>query len=910
MTEYASRHLLDGDRPLRRDVRLLGWQFHRLLDEHGGAALRTMLRDLRHMANQRLADDPDALGAVADLLAAQPTDRLAELAHAMGLFFDLANLAEDRHRGRVLHRRERDDRQRETLAQAADALAGRSDKDRRALLASLSIEPVFTGHPTEAKRRSSRRALRRLRRDLVLLDPPDPRPRARKKRLDRMGRDLSSLWYTDPISPRKPSVMEELRRTLFAVRSAWRVAPSILDEARQAFGLHDAEARDRFRPLRFGVWIGGDRDGNPFVTSAVTRKTLERLRQVAVRLHRRECRRTRRRLTVSAPQAGLPEWLKHDIDQACAADATLAHAVAKLHPQEWLVQWLAVIDHRLRATTDRTQQGASIGYASSAEFECDLRNLDRALRDAGHDELTEGALARWRDRAQVFGLHLMRLDIRINSTDITEAVDEALRAMGVETAYAKLDDAGRRAALRKPIPADAPQRLKSADMPEPVKDLLRLMTLLARFSRQGRAEALGNLIVSMTHQASDLLAALWLLRLPGTPGGQDLAPTPMPVSALFETIGDLQQAETLLRNALAEPAYRVHVEATAGRLECMVGYSDSAKDGGYLASNWALYQCQERLAEVAREYDLKLTVFHGRGGAIGRGGGPAARAIQSLPAASLGGRLRLTEQGEVIAERYDDPDIARRHLQQLFWGTLTVSNAEASVDADARRLLATMAKTAEQAYRGFVSSPGFIPLLRECSPLPHVDRMNLGSRPSRRRGLDSLEDLRAIPFTFALNQLRAPINAFYGLGSAYHACSPPQQAVAKSLYQNWAWFRAVIDNAALALARCDPAIAQQYADRADNPEPARALVRQLGEEFERSRTAVLALQQRDTLLDAIPWLQRTVRVRTPYLDLLNLIQLELLARRSTRENPDEIERLDRALRRSIQALATGLRNTG
>ncbi|MEM6749147.1 MAG: phosphoenolpyruvate carboxylase [Planctomycetota bacterium] len=910
MTEYASRSMVSGDRPLRRDMRLLGWRYHRLLEEHGGHDLRQTLDRLRGLAEQRLLGDAGAHDRIAELLAGESLERLTDLAHAMGLFFDLANLAEDRHRVRVLNGRQAAGVERETLSAAATALAQADPAQRDTLLQGLSIEPVFTGHPTEAKRRSARRALRRLRRDLVALDPPDPRPRARRLRLERMDRDLSALWYTDPISPRKPSVMEELSRTLFAVRSVWRVAPALLADARAAFGMDDADAVHAFRPLQLGLWVGGDRDGNPYVTADVTRRTLARLHRTAIRMHRRECRKVRRRLTLSAAQAGLPDHLKSRITEACANHPALAERVQRLHPQEWLVQWLEVIDHRLRRSlAPPGMPTPADGYATADALLDDLRILRDALHDAGHDELVGGALQRWRDRIGVFGLHLLRLDIRINSADLAEAVDGVMDRFGWSPRFAEMDEPARRAALQRELPPDWRQLVKPRELPTGLRDMARLFRLLAAVSRVGRGEAVGNLIVSMTHEASDLQAALWLARVFGR--GE---PARMPVAPLFETIDDLQRSEALLRDALADPGYRGHIDRTGGKLECMVGYSDSAKDGGYLASNWGLYGCQERLAELAKQHDLKLTVFHGRGGAIGRGGGPAARAIQSLPPSALDGRLRLTEQGEVIAERYDDPAIARRHLEQLFWGALTVSNrgdhGSGEVQPDARRVMTDMAGAAESAYRDLVQSPGFLPFLQHCSPLTHVAGMNLGSRPSRRRGAASLDDLRAIPFTFALNQARAPINAFYGLGAAYQSLSDEDRKLARQLYERWRWFRAVIDNASSGLARCDVSIARRYADLSPEPESMHALCDDLEREFQRATQAVLDLQGQEQLLGAVPWLRRTVRVRTPYIDMLNLIQLELLRRRPNLAQPADVEQLDQAMRGSIQALAAGLRNTG
>ncbi len=910
MTENIISDLEPRDRPLRRDIRLLGWQFRRLVQNHGGDEVWETLNHLRDLAERRRAGQTGTEEAIVAMLASLPVDRLASLTRATGLFFDLANLAEDRHRVRVLRMREAAGRESETISQGIAEIRRRSSPaEFQSLLNRLQVEPVFTAHPTEAKRRTVRRVLRRLRQDLYLVDRPDQLPAELRQRLLRMQRDLLALWSTDPVSPRKPTVMEELRRTIYVVGTLWRVGPQIVRKLRTA--LSEEEGRDGLvRPLQFGNWIGGDRDGNPFVTTQVTRATLAKLRTSAIALHRRACRSIRQQLTISAARCPLPASLKADIDQAVSRWPRLARHLSTLHPDEWIVHWLTIVEQRLRRSAKLPGEGMHpMAYANTEALAADIRRVGDALREAGNGELAKGALKRWEDQIGIFGLHLLRLDIRVNSTMIRAATDQLLRASGQRNDYGILTEEDRRAALRQ---ADA-QRAADAPMAgieEESADVLRVLGLAQQLAHHGAAEAIGQFIVSMTHKPSDILALDWLMQVAAHQARCPEAGSPL--VPLFETIEDLKTADGLLEALLKDEAFQRRLSRGGNQLTCMIGYSDSAKDGGYLASNWALFDAQRRLAACAGRYGVALTIFHGRGGAIGRGGGPAARAITSLPREAVDGRLRVTEQGEVIAERYDDPAIALRHLEQLFWATLrqSIPRQEDVTPPDAEAFARNLSELSMKAYRGFVESPGFERFLRNCTALSLIEKLPIGSRPSRRTAAARLEDLRAIPFTFAWNQVRMPINAFYGLGAAFEALDEAGRRRATELYRQWPWFRAVINNAELAMARCDTAIARRYAMRAPDREEAMELWGKLRDEHDASLRAVLAIKQESSIIEKVPWLNRTIRVRNPYLDMLNLIQLELMSRQNSPVEGQSPQEIEAALRLTVQSIAAGLRNTG
>jgi phosphoenolpyruvate carboxylase len=536
------------------------------------------------------------------------------------------------------------------------------------------------------------------------------------------------------------------------------------------------------------------------------------------------------------------------------------------------------------------------------------------LHARGLGDLAEAELRPWQDRAAVFGLHLVCLDLRDNSTRLRAAMDELMRVLGLAPSWEALEEEERQKLLVSPLPPHALPAVARSPLSAATRDLVDLFMMIQKWGADYGSEGLGALIVSMTHRPSDALAMMWLNRLGARLVRPDADGIALPVVPLLETIDDLKQGTDIVRALLSVEPYRAYVREHGNRQVCMVGYSDSAKDGGYLAANWALYQCQQQIAAVAAEYDVDLVVFHGRGGALGRGGGPAARAIRSLPPEAVRGRLRMTEQGEVIADRFDDVTVAHRHLEQVVWATLLVSGeARDPVPPEWEALLAVLSEQARTTYRELVDQESFLLYFRTATPIACIEQLPIASRPSRRHGAGSLEDLRAIPFTFAWTQSRQLINAFYGLGTAVESMGPEALESLQAMYQAWPFFRAVIDNAELALAKCDESISRFYAGLVTPRDAGMPIWERIRQEVETSRRVVLAINGQSELLGGTPWLRRSITVRNPLVDLLNLIQVELLRRHGAHDGSPcdtEMPELDAALRLSVQAIAAGLRNTG
>ena len=894
------------DLPLRRDVRMLGLELGKVLKAHGNPGLYDLVEEVRALAKARREGDSDADRKLRERIASLSEDEMSELMRALACFFDLSNLAEDRHRVRVLREREQEswpEPRNQSLGSAIVQLAekGVTADQMQQMLDQLSVDLVFTAHPTEAKRRTTRMMLGRLRQDLIELDRPDILNRERDELFRHIRADLNCLWETDTLKPTKPSVLEEVDRSLFVIDSLWEMVPKLCYGTRRALERAYPENTPTLpRILRFGSWIGGDRDGNPFVTPEVTRETLGKLRRAIIGKHLEQCRHIARVVSISDKHHPVSDSVRKIVDDAHARWPEVAEIIDKVSPLEVYRRSLRVIRERLKASAeaDPLTGGSDLAYKGAQELDNDLAAIAKSLRDNGHHDLANTTLQSWRDRVATFGLHFARLDIREDSRQLHSSIAEVLEKLDSSIDYTGMDESAKQLLLTGPIAGDA-KSIDTSQLTEATQKTVDLFVLLERVAENMGTEVMGALIISMTHHPSDVLAMKWLGRLAAAMLGYDQPKAVLPIAPLFETIDDLANANVTLDTLLQNADYRKHVDATGGRQMCMVGYSDSCKDGGYFASNWGLYDAQMRLAVTAKEHGVGLVLFHGRGGALGRGGGPAARGVLSLPPEAVGYKVRITEQGEVLSERYDDTEVAFRHVEQVAWATLLVSaNAAEQIDPQWLELCAKASAKSTECYRTLRDDPAFLAYFDKATPINTIESMPIGSRPSRRRGARELKDLRAIPYTFAWTQNRHLLTGWYGLGTGL---SSIDQATRQAMFDGWPMFRGMIHNAELALAKCDMQIARHYAELVGSDEAIR-LYDKICAEYELTKQMILSTAQRDELLGAIDWLKRSLRVRNPYIDPLNLIQVELM-----RQGADPHGDL---LRQSVQAIAAGLRNTG
>lgn len=911
----------DPQRRLSETVRLLGDMLGETIIAQEGRELFDLIEDVRATTKSLRSGDPEA--------EAHMAERMAQLVHdlpetrsvlkAFTVYFQLINLAEESHRVRVLRRRLTEAHgqgqpMRETIDDAVARLknSGCSAADVRHLLERLLIKPVFTAHPTEAKRRTILEKQRSISGILEERDRTDLTPREGARDMHRLREQITALWQTDETRDRRPTVWDEIHNGLyFFDQTLFTVVPWIYGELESALSHRYPDDEFEIGPsLRFGSWIGGDRDGNPNVDAATTEQTLQLHQELALKRYADDLDGLGHDLSMARTYVTISEALDASIADDRERLGERGDVICERFQLEPYRQKVSLMRERIEATRQQIVQPLAerhldpSAYADAREFLRHLRLIQQSLEGHQATVLAEGALARLIRRVEVFGFHVAELDLRQHAHKHHEAFAEILERYQLTDDYRALSIDDRVELLRREIVNPRPLTAE-LHFSEATNDLVRLVRL-ARHAKDGIApEAIGSYVISMTEDTSDVLEVLLLASDAELFGRLDIAP-------LFETIADLRRAPDVLDALFQIPEYREHLSQRGDHQDVMIGYSDSNKDGGYLEANWALYRAQQQVARVCDRHGIELTLFHGRGGSVGRGGGPANRAIRAQPSASLRGRLKLTEQGEVISDRYANPEIAHRHLEQIVHAVLLAGQEE----PDAERLdewmskLEGLAERAYETYRTLVELPEFVEAFHTITPIDHIDELNIGSRPSRRKGSERIEDLRAIPWVFAWTQARVGLPGWYGLGTALskQMADDTEGEEWRTMYAEWPFFRTVVDNAQLSLRQADLTIARRYATLAD--EELAPIVDVIVDEHQRTERAILTITGQSELLDNEAWLQRSIRRRNPYIDPLNFLQVELMRRLRDEDAGDDEAELRHAILLSLNGIAAGLRNTG
>ncbi len=887
---------LEHQRPFWRDVRLLGGVLTQVLLEQEGPELDREVERLLAMARRRRRESsPRREAALIRAVRQLPLERAEQVARALAVYFQLVNIAEQNHRLRGLRQREGE----LTLGRAARELAVRGPALEE-FLAGVSVELVVTAHPTEAVRRTVLNKHRLLARLLARLEEPGVGERERREALGELKRTVVSLWQTDELRGKRPEVLAEVEQSLFYFDAVfWELLPWVHRRLGEELGLERVPT-----VLRFGTWVGGDRDGNPRVTAAVTWEALRRQRRLVLEKYLGELHLLAQELSVSRRLAGVSEELERSVAADQAGLPGTARRLGERFRDEPYRRKLHFVVERLR----RTAEGRAGGYGSAGEFAAQLGVMRESLLAHGGRELAAGRLAELELKVRLFGFHLARMDLREHSARHQAAVAELLARAGEEADYRDRPEEERQAILERELANRRPLVSGRLEYSAATAEVLAVFEVFRRAREQLDPQCVGSYLISMAHEPSDLLEVLLLAKEAGLfrpwQGESDLDVVP-----LFETIPDLRAAPRRLAELCRLPSYRAQLEARGMRQEVMLGYSDSDKDGGYLTANWELFKVQRDLAALAREQGVRLKLFHGRGGAIGRGGGPTGQAILAQAPGSWAGGIKITEQGEAISANYALEGIGRHTLERVLSAALLANlEREWPGDAPVEEWSAAMEELSERAYaayRELYEDGAFRAYFYRATPVEEIGHLKIGSRPARRAGGQALEELRAIPWVFAWTQSRHALPAWYGVGTALaeYAGRGGMERL-REMYRSWPFFRGMLDNLQMAMAKADLEVAAAYASLAGEP----AVYGKIRGEFQRTLAQVLAVTGQRELLEHDPALRASIRLRNPYVDPLNYLQAELLGRLRRGEEPEE-ECL-RVILRSINGIAAALRNTG
>lgn len=930
---FASETSADED-ALAADLSQISGVLREVLAAQGGAELVACLDAMQQHAQQaREADLKERVGS--EPCKAQQTHsaallRLAESldaqqAHSVvrgfTLRFQLVNIAEDVHRVRVLRRRLHRGGDGAVAASLASACAeikelGANREEAEAILQELGLSFVFTAHPTEARRRTTERLLSRVRelleeQDRAKLTPPEARATERALRAA-----VEALWQHGAERRSRPDVMDEVKAGLWVVRHVLLdVVPNFQRRLRRALEMHYGDRAPDApllpMPIRFGSWMGGDRDGNPFVSDAVTERTLELHRWIATDRYRQDVEALGNPLAAIEERLTLSARFRRSLERAAAAVPEARYAAERRNDREPLRRFLVYIGERLK----RTQTSGAGGYSRATEFLDDLNALRETLKASHAQALADDTLLDLIERVRCFGFHLMSLDLREDGRVMRRVVAELLAEPGFasKTCDERIADLCR---LELPVSQD--------HLSDEASRLLDFFASVRRLHARFGAESLRCVIVSMTQDAGDLLTAYRLAELHRVAGNLDFVP-------LFETPQALQSAANCLQTLLEHTGYRQHLRERGEIQEVLVGYSDSMKAAGMLASRVGILEAQRAIVAVLQRAGIKPRIFHGRGGSVSRGGGPTHQALRALPSDVVVEDIKITEQGEMRSFNFASPELATRYLEQTF-GALWVSaiakkHRPQTLGEQAERTLAQLAQRSARQYRELVEHPGMLAYFNAATPLAILSQLHIASRPAKRgEAAQTIEDLRAIPWVFAWSQSRQVMTGWYGLGEALaeYGCSEQRRAELEQLART-PFFRDILDNVQMTLCKADISIASRYAELCQDEGVREAIFGRIGQGYALTALQVLTLSGAEALLDNDPVLQRSIRRRNPFVDPLSYLQIVALRRSRSAEAEakaqdantatrqvaeQQVEAWQAVARSAVHGVAAGLRVTG
>ncbi len=979
MTEKRDQ-LLERIKPLRDDVRMLGFILGDTIKRFEGEEVFGYVEQFRSLFKEmhRNKGIDEELNQphhqkLQELLSALDLDTSIKVIKAFLTYFDIINIAEQNHR---LRRRAQHDSsgERKYEKDSLSEFFGGSNLEPQQLLDvlnNLDIEIVFTAHPTELTRRTVMLKQLELAQLLYKRDHP-PLSKHESAAIEAGLRSVvESLWLTDHVIYFKPSVNDEVRYGIYhfdhvVIDAVIDVHQSLEEECKKVEALLEPaktnqKSNSKTNPqtnlktdsktspetsaatnaitnsnsnrnfITFGSWIGGDRDGNPFVTKDVTLQTLDYQRSVILNRYLKDLERLFNELSQSANWIDQTEAFSQSLEQDSQALPAVTQKYGHRYALEPYRLKLLYIQAKLRNTRDHSAEGKSGEfYSSAAQFKAELRIIKESLVKAGcRDSLLN--LNRLIATVDIFGFHLAKLDIRQHSSRHRDALDEITKSQAVlEKGYKGLNEAEKMAWLTSELASKRPLIPGDLHFSQATNETVEVFRTLAQGQDLYGSCALDTYIVSMTEYSSDLLSILLLAKEAGIWASEHHPHRKISIVPLFETIEDLRRAPQMFQELLDNPIYKTYLEELGNLQEIMIGYSDSGKNGGIVTANWELYKVQKKLVAIAQANDIELRLFHGRGGTIGRGGGPTHQAILAQPPGTVAGRIKLTEQGEVISSKYALHDIAVRNFDQLAAAVLQATAAQPHGESDSEpaqwwNFMEQLSVSSFNAYRSLVyEDPQFVEFFSQSTPIGELSKLQMGSRPTRRTaGSGSIDDLRAIPWVFAWTQSRYMLPAWYGFGSAFQTCagqteaSPETVAMAQEMYAKWPFFRGLINKLENALAVADMDIAAYYSENLVDKNLQEKFFKRILSEYECTKKFVLAVSQHESLLEEVPYLKHSIAIRNPYVDPLSYLQVRLIAQlreRISKEaestaNVREDKLLETVLM-TVNGVAEGLQNTG
>lgn len=911
----------DKNALLRNDVNMLGNILGEILELHGGKELFDKVENIREMTkNIRSEFNEETYRTLKSEINNLKPPMRKQVIRAFSIYFHLINMAEQNHR--IRRRRqyllEEGKNQSVSLDEAVTSLGEYelSNKDIQGVLDGLSIELIMTAHPTEATKRTVLEIQKRISENLRKLDNSQSTDKERALVEESLFNEVTALWHTDELRQRKPEVLDEVKNGLYYFdQTLFDTLPDIFQDLEVQLEEHIAQEEWNVPNfIRFGSWIGGDRDGNPNVTSDITWKTLELQRDLILKKYETSIVELMRRFSQSSERIDISGQF---IEQVKAEERTYLE-----ESEKWTVQSevyrrkFAVILKRIRETGK-----SSKGYSDSQILADDLKDIKEnaeAYLPAGKKLKAIRKVIR---QVELFGFHLATLDIRNHSGEHESAVAEILKTVRVTDDYANLDEKEKQQILCDVIKDPRPLVVFDGRYSEATQKMLNVFRTIKKAHVEFGKRAIEVYLISMAESPSDLLEVLVLAKETGIyrlyPDGK--VESDLDVAPLLETIDDLVAGPDIMQTLFQTDVYHKQLEARGLKQEIMLGYSDGSKDGGALSANWNLFKAQAEIHNTARTYDIHLKFFHGRGGSLGRGGGSLNTSILSQPMETLGDGIKITEQGEVLSSRYLQEDIAYRNLEQAAAtlleacaGISGASQEEAFRKKEWESAMDVMSVASLEKYQTLVfGDPDFLTYFNQATPLNELGDMNIGSRPMSRKNSQRFEDLRAIPWVFAWTQSRHIIPAWYAAGTGFKSFIDADEdnlEILQAMYKEWSFFHSTINNLQMALMKADMKTAKEYLDLVDDPAIAKRIYDDIVDEYERTKKALLQITGNEELLSHVPNIKESVHLRNPYVDPLNFLQVDLIQK--LREAENQSDELVTEVLLTINGVAAGLVNTG